>query len=130
MCRDEIPWRYSCRQIVMDSAHKKRSEKSFKLYMGSITTSEFFPTEALKRVYYGLVHAKLTYCISCWGGAKNLKKLDSLQNRAVEIICKAKKRDSPKLCYYKTLQVRQSFNLQIATINNVQIKFRQMERRF
>ena len=78
----------------------------------------FVPTESLKKVYYGLVHAKLTYCISCWGGAKNLKKLESLQNRAVKIICKAKKRDSPKLCYksLQILQIRQCYNLQIASI--------------
>ena len=75
-------------------------------------------------VYYGLIHSKLLYCISCWGGVSSnkKKKLTSLQKRAMRIICNVEER-SPSMPLFKELKILNlddTYKLQIASIMNKQ----------
>ena len=77
-------------------------------------------TKTLRTVYFGLVHSKLQYCISCWGASppSKLLKVKSLQKRALRVICKA-----PYLTHSEPLFKRQNilkfddlYVLQVAVI--------------
>ena len=77
-------------------------------------------TKTLRTVYFGLVHSKLQYCISCWGSSppSKLVKIMSLQKRALRVICKA-----PYLAHSEPLFKRQNilklddlYVLQVAVI--------------
>ena len=46
------------------------------------------PHDALKSLYYTLIHSHLTYGIQAWGNASCIKKLFVLQKRVVRIINK------------------------------------------
>ena len=80
----------------------------------------FVSLEVLKKVYYGLVFSYLQYCLSCWGwiAMSNLKKLQSLQNRSIRIICKASSRSHSAPLYYKLelLKTNEIYTLQMAKI--------------
>ena len=46
----------------------------------------FLPHNALKTLYYTLIQSHLTYGIQAWGHRNTVKKLQTLQKRAVRII--------------------------------------------
>ena len=48
----------------------------------------FMDSRTLKNIYYALVHSRLNYGITSWGGAakSNLRRINSLQNRAIRLI--------------------------------------------
>ena len=78
------------------------------------------PETTMRRIYYGLLHPHFKYCISCWGGAttNKLKKLISLQKRAIKTICLAKRRDSPSPLFQRlsVLKLKDLYQFQIAII--------------
>ena len=78
------------------------------------------PETTMRRIYYGLLHPHFKYCISCWGGAttNKLKKLISLQKRAIKTICLAKRRDSPSPLFQRLciLKLKDLYKFQIALI--------------
>ena len=43
------------------------------------------PHNALKKLYYTLIQSHLTYGIQAWGNGNTVKKLQTLQKRAVRI---------------------------------------------
>ena len=64
----------------------------------------YLPQKALLTVYYSLVHTHLLYGLSVWGSAykTHLKKLITLQNKAVKIIGGGSYRDKASPCYSDT----------------------------
>ena len=64
----------------------------------------YLPQKALFTVYYSLVHTHLLYGLSVWGSAytTHLKKLITLQNKAVKIIGGGSYRDKASPCYSDT----------------------------
>ena len=46
----------------------------------------FGPHNALKTLYYTLIQSHLTYGIQAWGNGNTVKRLQTLQKRAVRII--------------------------------------------
>ena len=77
---------------------------------------------SLVSIYYGLVHSSLKYCISCWGGVTphQLKKLTTLQKRAVRVLCKAPRmtHTAPLFHDLKILQLNDIYKHQICFIVN------------
>ena len=80
---------------------------------------------AMTTLYYGLVHSKLAYCISCWGGCseKKRKKLVTLQKRAIRTISKVSKMThaSPFFKKLKVLKLDDMYRHQIAVIMHKEV---------
>jgi hypothetical protein len=53
----------------------------------------FLPKDALKTIYYSMIHAHLTYCLPLYGCTteKNLSKLEKAQKKAIRNITKSKR---------------------------------------
>ena len=62
-----------------------------------------FPSDALLKLYYSLLHPYLLYGLPIWGSTYNTyqARLGALQNRAVKLIGGGNFRDSPNLFYSK-----------------------------
>ena len=63
----------------------------------------FFPSNLLLKLYYAFIHPHLLYGLSIWGCTRKsyLSKLQSLQNKAVKIICGGKYMDHATPFYSK-----------------------------
>lgn len=75
--------------------HINNIQKSVSPVLGLIRKFSFFlPISALKKIYFSLVHSRFQYLISIWGSAvkTNLKKIQTLQNRAWKYIFKLPQR--------------------------------------
>ena len=66
----------------------------------------YLPETALLKIYYSQIHSHLLYGLIIWGSTfpTYLKKLITLQNKAVKFICAAKFCDSSSP-YYKRLKI-------------------------
>ena len=66
----------------------------------------YLPEIALLKIYYAQIHSYLLYGLIIWGSTfpTYLKKLITLQNKAVKFICAAKFYDSSSP-YYKRLKI-------------------------
>ena len=66
----------------------------------------YLPETALLKIYYAQIHSHLLYGLIIWGSIfpTYLKKLITLQNKAVKFICAAKFCDSSSP-YYKRLKI-------------------------
>ena len=66
----------------------------------------YLPETALLKIYYAQIHSHLLYGLIIWGSTfpTYLKKLITLQNKAVKFICAAKFCDSSSP-YYKRLKI-------------------------
>ena len=76
--------------------------------------------KSLRQIYFGLVHQKLQYCVSCWGGCfkSEIGKLEVLQRKAIRNIEQADYR-SPTSSFFqkhKILKVRDIYFFQISKI--------------
>ena len=62
-----------------------------------------FPSDALLKLYYSLLHPYLLYGLPIWGSTYKTyqARLGALQNRAVKLIGGGNFRDSPNLFYSK-----------------------------
>ena len=63
----------------------------------------YLPTSAILQIYYSLIHTHLLYGLIAWGSTykSKLKKLLSLQNKAVKLIGGGLSRDSVTPLYYQ-----------------------------
>ena len=73
--------------------------------------------KTLKLIYYALVHSKMNYCLSVWGGVSTsrINPITIIQKRALRVICKV-----PYLTHTETLFKDQSI-LKIADMYKLQI---------
>jgi hypothetical protein len=77
--------------VHVDQLCKKVSKTLFSLNR----IKNFVNSEALKKLYYALVHSSISYCINVYGSANKttLSPLFLMQKKAVRIISRAKYRD-------------------------------------
>lgn len=61
------------------------------------------PSEALKNVYFSLIHSHLTYMVNIWGAsaAAHLRPLQVLQNRALKIVFNLPSLTSTEILYHE-----------------------------
>ena len=82
--------------------------------------SSFLPFSALLNLYYSLINSHLLYSLPIWGSTYStyLKKLCTLQNKAVRIINKGCYQDHVSSFYLslKILKLTDLFKLEIAKI--------------
>jgi len=97
--------------IIDKNLNWREHTLSLKLYLRAAVRKmyELRPlcsTETLKMIYYGLFHSKLSYGITCWGGAysNKLDPLLKLQRCAIRLICNANRRD-PSFALFKSLNI-------------------------
>ena len=78
----------------------------------------FFPQNFMLQLYYALVHPFLSYGIIIWEAtyATYIKRLKSLQNRAIRAVAKCHYRDEVKLFYnqFRILQIDDLVKYEIA----------------
>ena len=78
----------------------------------------FFPQNIMLQLYYALVHSLLSYGINIWGATypTYIKRLKSLQNRAIRAVARCHYRDEVKLSYnqFKILQIDDLLKYEIA----------------
>ena len=85
------------------------SNKAYKISktVGIISKIRHYPPEtALLKIYYAQIHSNLLYGLIIWGSTfpTYLKKMITLQNKAVKFICAAKFCDNSSP-YYKRLKI-------------------------
>ena len=77
----------------------------------------YLPEIALLKIYYAQIHSHLLYGLIIWGSTfpTYLKKLITLQNKAVKFICAAKFCDSSSSYYkrYKILKLKDLYKLEV-----------------
>ena len=78
----------------------------------------FFPQNIMLQLYYALVHPFLFYGIIIWGATYStyIKRLKSLQNRAIRAVARCHYRDEVKLFYnqFRILQIDDLLKYEIA----------------
>ena len=76
----------------------------------------YLPETALLKIYYAPIHYHLLYGLIIWGSSfpTYLKKLITLQNKAVKFICAAKFCDSfsPYYKRFKILKIKDLYKLE------------------
>lgn len=86
-----------------------------KIYLYSSLRKFYFlqckcPLSVLKTVYYSIVHSKLQYGVSCWGGVyqSTIYPITICQNKILRVMAKANRRDSsfPLYVYLGILPMR------------------------
>ena len=76
--------------------------------------------EILRIIYFGLIHSKLSYCLSNWGAVPQTKKnkIITMQKRAIRIISKAPRlsHSEPLFKNQHIMKVNEMYKHQVATI--------------
>ena len=90
--------------------HIKMTEGKVSRSVGVLSKlKHFFPQNIMLQLYYALVHPFLSYGIIVWGATypTYIKRLKSLQNRAIRAVARCHYRDEVKLFYkqFKILQI-------------------------
>ena len=110
---DEVPVKivneFKYLGVVLDSkfdfhAHIQLIENKISRAVGIISKlKHIFPSDALLKLYYSLLHPYLLYGLHIWGSTYRTyqARLGGLQNRAVKLIGGGNFRDSPNLFYSK-----------------------------
>ena len=101
----------------IDYIKKKISSGCWALYK----LKNFLNKQILKQIYYGLIHQRLQYCVSCWGGGStksDLNKLEVLQRKAMRNIDKTHYMASTSIIFkkYKILKLKDIYDFQISKI--------------
>ena len=85
-------------------SHIKSVENKIARSVGILSKlKHFFPSNSLLKLYYAFIHSHLLYGLSIWGCTHKsyLSKLQTLQNKAVKIICGGKYMDHATPFYSK-----------------------------
>ena len=90
--------------ICQSANHISTVEHKISRAVGIISKlRHYLPTSAILQIYYSLIHTHLLYGLIVWGSTykSKLKKLLSLQNKAVKLIGGGLSRDSVTPFYYQ-----------------------------
>ena len=103
----------------LDYISKKISSGCWALYK----LKNYLNKQSLKQIYYGLVHQKLQYCVSCWGGSEisNLSKIEVLQRKAIRNIEKAHYM-APTSNFFKKLNILKLKDIYTFQISKIMFK--------
>ena len=90
--------------------HIKMTQRKVTRSVGILSKLKyFFPQNIMLQLYYAFVHPFLSYGIIIWGAPypTYIKRLKSLQNRAIVAVARCHYRDEVKLFYkqFKILQI-------------------------